>query len=249
MVGCVAFVVGTSPLTQSSNPLGHTLVVLNPAQIFRFGWKHGPFENVPQMFSEHPSGIVVVVAVVVVVVFVAVVVVVVFVAVVVVVVPVVVLLNSSASSGQPPVELAAKHTPVAMCRHGPDDPNMQSVVFHSPSTVTVVIGTGVIPLPLLPSSLGLVPFTHATNPSPQVFSPADVVVLYGAQISFCKWMHGPVLSNAHSFKKQPSTVVVLVDVDVLVLVIVDVLVLVDVNVLVLVDVEVLLLVAVDVVLV
>jgi len=62
--------------------------------------------------------------------------------------------------------------------------------------------------------------------------------LYGAQISFCKWMHGPVLSNAHSFKKQPSTVVVLVDVDVLVLVDVDVLLIVDVEVLLIVDVEV-----------
>ena len=131
------------------------------------------------MFAEHPSGIVVVVAVVVVVVFVTVVVVVVFVAVVVVAVvvvavAVVVLLNSSASSGQPPVELAAKHTPVVMCRHGPDDPNVQLVVFHTPSAVAVVVVV-VIPLPLLlPSSPGLVPFTHATNPSPQVFSPADV---------------------------------------------------------------------------
>jgi hypothetical protein len=171
MVGCVAFGVGTSPLTQSSKPLGHTLsttlvvVVLNPAQIFKVGWKHGPFENVPQMFSEHPSGIVVVVAVMVVVVIV----------VTVLVVAVVVLLNSSASSGQPPSELAAKHTPVLMCRHGPDDPNVQLVLSHSPSTVVVVIGTGVIPLPLLPSLLGLVPFTHATKSSPQVFSPADVL--------------------------------------------------------------------------
>jgi hypothetical protein len=117
------------------------------------------------MFSEHPSGIVVVVAVMVVVVIV----------VTVLVVAVVVLLNSSASSGQPPSELAAKHTPVLMCRHGPDDPNVQLVLSHSPSTVVVVIGTGVIPLPLLPSLLGLVPFTHATNSPPQVFSPADVL--------------------------------------------------------------------------
>lgn len=122
------------------------------------------------MFSEHPSGIVVVVAVVVVVVFV-----VVMVVVDVVVVAVVVLLNSSAPSGQPPEELAAKHTRVSMCRHGPDDPNAQLVVSHSPSAVVVVIGTGVIPLPLLPSSPGLVPFTHATKSSPQVFSPADVL--------------------------------------------------------------------------
>lgn len=130
------------------------------------------------MFAEHPSGIVVVVAVVVVVVFVTVVVVVVFVAVVVVAVvvvavAVVVLLNSSASSGQPPVELAAKHTPVVMCRHGPDDPNVQLVVFHSPSAVAVVVVVVVIFMGV-PVSPGLVPFTHATNPSPQVFSPADV---------------------------------------------------------------------------
>jgi hypothetical protein len=124
------------------------------------------------MFSEHPSGIVVVVAVMVVVVFV-----VVMVVVDVVVVAVVVLLNSSAPNGQPPEELAAKHTRVLMCRHGPDDPNAQLVVSHSPSTVVVVavVGTGVIPLPLLPSSPGLVPFTHATKSSPQVFSPADVL--------------------------------------------------------------------------
>ena len=118
------------------------------------------------MFAEHPSGIVVVVEAVVVV----------FVLVVIVVVVVVVVLNSSAVAGQPPPGLAEKHTLVVLSRHGPDDPNAQSLlVSQTPSFVEVVVGTSVVVSTDVPAPLGLVPFTHATNLSPHVSFPADVL--------------------------------------------------------------------------
>jgi hypothetical protein len=125
------------------------------------------------MFAEHPSGIVVVVEAVVVETVVVEAVVVVFVLVVIVVVVVVVVLNSSAVAGQPPPGLAEKHTLVVLSRHGPDDPNAQSLlVSQTPSFVEVVVGTSVAVSTGLP---GLVPFTHATNLSPHVSFPADVL--------------------------------------------------------------------------
>ena len=181
-VGCSAFALRWLPLTHAMKSEGHVPVVLNPAQTLRFGWKQGwPPLPGPQMFSEHPSATVVVVKVVVVlvcvvpvavvVVVVVLMVVVVFVTVVVVDDKVVVLLNSSNPSvGHAPLSDSSfsMHTPVAMFRHGPDDPNAQSEeVSHLPSIVVVVVAV-VAPSAELPPSVGSVPLTHPTKSVPHV---------------------------------------------------------------------------------
>jgi len=113
-----------------------SLVLLNPAQTLKVGWKQGwPPLPGPQMFSEHPTATMVVVEVMVdVLVYVVPVVVVLVVVVVfvveVVVVPVVddavvvVVLNSSKSPsvGHAPFSSFAMQTRVSLFRHGPDDP-------------------------------------------------------------------------------------------------------------------------------
>ena len=190
-------------MTHAMKPEGHVSVVLNPAQTLRFGWKQGwPPLSGPQMFSEHPTAMVVVVPVVIVVVVVVpvvvvlvvvvVVVVVVFVTVVVVVADVVVLLNSSNPSvGHSPVDSSlAMHTPVAMFLHGPSDPKAHSEVLHSPSIV-VAVAVVVAPSAELPPSVGSVPLTHATKSVPHVCC-SGALSLYLAQILSVVWMHGPI---------------------------------------------------------
>lgn len=179
-VDCSGFAMRWLPLTHAMKSEGHVLVVLNPAQTLRPGWKQGrPPLSFPQMFSEHPSAMVVVVAVTVVlvcvvpvavvVVYVVFVMVVVDVVLVVDVAEVVVLLNSTKPSvgHAPVVSSLAMHTPVAVFRHGPSDPKAQSEVFHSPSAV-VVVEVVVAPSAELPPSVGSVPLTHATKYVPHV---------------------------------------------------------------------------------
>jgi len=187
-----------------------SLVLLNPAQTLRPGWKQGwPPLPGPQMFSEHNSAMVVEVVVVIVVVEVVLVVevavvVLVYVVVVVVVVAVVVLLNSSKSSvGHAPVSSSfSTQTPVALFRQGPDDPYAHFPLSQRPSIVVVAVVLVVVPL--MPPPLGTLPFSQGTK-----FVPHSSVSLfpYPAQILSVVWMHGP-MPNLHTSAPQCSLIVV-----------------------------------------